>query len=160
MDTILSSTTSAPNTSNWLTQKFSISNPELAALRPSFMALAITMSSVIILGNALVLLLFYQERRSLKIAHKYIISMAVCDLCMGLLSVPAQIYEMDKKVSVDSVNCPWIVGVITSIVLTSLTVLVASSIDRYWAVRFPHHYRKKASNCVANRKYFARFGYK
>ncbi|XP_063706153.1 adenosine receptor A3-like [Culicoides brevitarsis] len=143
------STTQSP-LEKFIIGKVSIHNPEFDEMHDSFMALGIIMSIVIVLGNGLVLLLFYQERKSLKISHKYIISMAFCDLFMGLLSVPTQLYMMDNKVPASSKDCPWIMGVITALVQTSLTVLVASSIDRYWAVKFPHHYRIKAQNWIAN----------
>uniref|UniRef100_A0A336LC26 CSON003215 protein n=1 Tax=Culicoides sonorensis TaxID=179676 RepID=A0A336LC26_CULSO len=130
--------------------KIQVDNPDFDDLRPTFMALAILMSITIVLGNVIVLLLFYQERKSLKVAHRYIVSMAICDLLMGLLSVPTQIFMLDQKITASSHHCPWIMGTITALVQTSLAVLVASSIDRYWAVKYPHHYRQKATPFVAN----------
>lgn len=128
----------------------SIDNPEIDNYRLAYLTIGIIMAIFMTVGNALVLLLFYQERSTLKITHKFVISMALCDIITGLIFMPLQLHKFDGKVSVSSEKCPWILAIMVAIYQASMYVLSASSIDRYWAIVHPLGYHVRATGKVAN----------
>lgn len=128
----------------------SIHNPEIDRYRLAYLTTGIIMAILMSLGNAIVLLLFYQERATLKITHKFVVSMALCDIITGLIFMPAQLYKFEMKVAVYSDKCPWILAVMVAIYQTSMYVLSASSVDRYWAIVHPMSYHVRATSKVAN----------
>lgn len=129
----------------------SIHNPVLREYRVVYITISAIISIVMTLGNAFVLLLFYQERHKLKISHKFIISMAVSDFINGCVFMPIMIYKYEAKITSDDSNiCPKIATVLLAIFQTSLFVVTTASIDRFWAVVFPVHYRNAMTPKVAN----------
>lgn len=133
----------------------SIHNPVLAEYRVIYITISAIMSIVMTFSNAFVLLLFYQERYKLKISHRFIISMALCDLINGSVYIPIMIYKYEAKITSDDTEiCPKIATVLLAIFQTSLFVVTAASVDRFWAVVFPVHYRNKMTTKVANGEHF------
>lgn len=130
----------------------SIHNPEIDRYRLAYLTIGVIMAILMSVGNAIVLLLFYQERSTLKITHKFVISMALCDIITGLIFMPIQLHKFDGKVSVSSEKCPWILAIMVAIYQTSMYVLSASSIDRYWSIVHPLGYHVRATPKVTNGK--------
>lgn len=92
-----------------------------------------------IIGNSLVLLVYWRERqknKSQKIIHKYIISMALADLLMGLMGIPMAIY-----VSVGLPHhrfwCLVFLSIQTMFGMVSVLALVAASTAKYISVAYP-----------------------
>uniref|UniRef100_A0A336KFM9 CSON009340 protein n=1 Tax=Culicoides sonorensis TaxID=179676 RepID=A0A336KFM9_CULSO len=128
----------------------SIHNPEIDHYRLAYLVTGIIMAISMTLGNAFVLILFYQERSNLKNSHKFVISLALCDIITGFIFMLAQLYKFDMKVSVSNATCPWILAIMVAIYQTSMYVLTISSIDRYWAIVHPLHYRVNATKIRIN----------
>lgn len=103
---------------------------------------------VIVTGNAFVLALFYQERKCHHISHKYIISMAVSDLMQGIFTAPFIIY-LTFGVTVASNECLYALMGGTSFALSSLVIIVATSVDRYWAICHPFSYKAHSTSKIA-----------
>lgn len=92
-----------------------------------------------IIGNAIVLLVFWndqQKNESQKIIHKYVVSMALADLLMGIIGIPTSIYV--------SVGLPhhrfWCLAFISlqmSFAMISVLALVAASTAKYLSVAYP-----------------------
>lgn len=108
----------------------------------------IFLSIAIVFGNLFVLALFYQERKTHHISHKYIISMAVSDLMQGAFNGPLLIY-CTYDITVGSTECFWSLIVGTIFALSSFINIVATSIDRYWAIVHPFSYKAKATHRIA-----------
>lgn len=92
-----------------------------------------------IIGNSLVLLVYWteqQKNRSQKIIHKYIISMALADLLMGLTGIPMAIY-----VSVGLPHhrfwCLVFLSIQTMFGMVSVLALVAASTAKYLSLAHP-----------------------
>lgn len=89
-----------------------------------------------VIGNALVLLVYWSDRNSQKIIHKYIVSMALADLLMGLIGVPPTIY-----VSVgwpqNRFWCLQSISLFTSFSNVSVLALVATSTAKYMSLAHP-----------------------
>lgn len=108
----------------------------------------IILSIAIVFGNLFVLALFYQERKSHHISHKYIISMAISDLMQGLFNGPIVIY-CTHGITIGSRECFWSLIVGTIFALSSFVNIVTTSIDRYWAIVHPFSYKAKATHRLA-----------
>lgn len=112
-----------------------------------------------IIGNGLVLLVYWssqQKNESQKIIHKYIISMALVDLLMGIIGMPTSIYV--------SVGLPhnrfWCLAFISlqmSFAMISVLALVATSTAKYMSLAYPIWFSTKFSDLWATCKLFYRF---
>lgn len=130
---------------------FNRRHSDWASLKPYFTVQAI-FSAIIILNNSFVLLLFFYERKSIKPTHKYIISMVVNELLTGILLIPILCTFFEFYLFTNEKTC-----FITStmgffVIINSLNTILISSIDRYWSIAFPVHYRKYAKDTVCNCK--------
>lgn len=128
----------------------SIENPVLAEYRVGYITVSAIISMFMTLSNAFVLILFYRERQRLKISHKFIISMALCDFINGSIYIPIMIYKYEAEITSDSSICPKISMILLAVFQTSLFVVTTASIDRFWAVVFPVHYRNNMTAKVSN----------
>lgn len=106
----------------------------------------------IVVGNAFVLALFWQERKYHTVSHKYIISMAISDLLQGLCSATIVTY-LSTGVKVGTTECLVAITVGSTAAVVSLIVILATSIDRYWAIVHPVSYKTKCTNGVAISKF-------
>lgn len=98
---------------------------------------------LIVLCNTIVLLLFYQERRSLmdRLSNLHIISMAFGDIVQGLVNWPAVIY-MSFGMTLAHPWCFELALVISTTSVMQIYVILAVTIDRYWAIVYPLHYKR------------------
>lgn len=117
---------------------------------PFFMVQALLGISIIVI-NSFVLLLFFLERKTIKTPHKYIISMVVHDALSGVLFIPLLYSRLDYSAFYNVTICFVFSSLGFFIGLNSLSTMLISSIDRYWAIAFPIHHkisrREKISNC-------------
>lgn len=105
---------------------------------------------IIILVNSFVLFLFYCERASIKTAHKYIISMSLNDLLVGLLTIPVEFSFFEVHTFLNPVACITNSAIVYFIMINSLIAILIASADRYWSVAFPVHYRMRVNDVVPN----------
>lgn len=62
-----------------------------------FIVLEVLVAIFAIIGNALVLVAFYKERRLRKKSNYYIISLACADFCVGIFGIPLAISLVIKQ---------------------------------------------------------------
>lgn len=108
---------------------------------------------IIIFVNFFVLILFYYERTSIKTAHKYIISMSVNDLLVGIVNIPMEFSFFDVHTFLNPGACIANSTIGYFIINNSLITILTASADRYWSIAFPVHYRMRVQNMVPNCEY-------
>lgn len=123
----------------------------LEDIKTTLMVIEAILGTFIVFGNSLVLYLFYQNRKWLKISHRYIISMAVSDLLQGLLNPGIHIY-LAGGLKMTSKSCTYVMVAASTNVLISLCVVFVTCIDRYWAIVHPVVYKTKVTPVIANCK--------
>lgn len=98
------------------------------------------------IGNFTVLVLFFIERKRLKIPHLYMISMATCDFFHLFLSLPlVKITGYILEVKADDLLCKIATGVSFAFVYCCLMSVSLTVLDRYWSVIHVVHYQNNAS---------------
>lgn len=130
---------------------FNRRHSDWASLKPYFTVQAI-FSAIIILNNSFVLLLFFYERKSIKPTHKYIISMVVNDLLTGILFIPTLCTFFEFELFYDPQICFINSSMGFFMIINSLTTILIASVDRYWSIAFPVHYRKHVNDKICNCK--------
>lgn len=120
--------------------------------------IAIALNSVIavfaVLMNLFIILLFVQQRKTLDISHKFVISMAFADLLEGLLGAPLTAV-MASGLKAGALSC--LVTLTIKITIHMLTVfgVVMTTIDRFWAIIAPFNHRYYRTSTLAKSKFFA-----
>lgn len=101
-----------------------------------------------VIGNALVTLVFYRERRLRRRTNYYIISLAIADLLVGLLGIPFAILA-NLGLPRNLYACLFTVSLLIVLCTISIFCLVAVSVDRYWAILHPMGYSRNVSTKTA-----------
>lgn len=143
-------TTQLPATSGYSTSDF------VAQLDIPYTLMELLVSVVAVIGNALVIIVFYRERRLRRRTNYYIISLAIADLLVGLLGVPFAIMA-SVGLPKDLHACLFTVSLLVVLCTISIFCLVAVSIDRYWAILHPMAYSRNVRTKTAIGKNFFLF---
>lgn len=112
-----------------------------------------TQGVLIVLCNSFVLGLIAQERGPLtaKPSNIHIISMIISDIFQGLINVPTVMY-LSNGVTVSHPNCFPVIFVATTFAFTQIFIIMAMTLDRYWAIVHPLHYKKHMTPTKTARK--------
>ena len=130
---------------------------KLEDMRFTLMIIEVLLGIFIVLGNFLILVLFYQNRRWLKISHRFIISMSTSDLLQGLINPAIHIYLVGG-VKIISTSCTYVMVLASIIILISLFTVLITCVDRYWAIVHPIVYKTKMTPTIANGKHTSNAG--
>ncbi|XP_070509389.1 adenosine receptor A1-like isoform X2 [Chironomus tepperi] len=103
---------------------------------------------VAVLGNSLVILVFYRERRLRRRTNYYIISLATADFLVGLIGIPFAVLA-DIGLPRNLHACLLTLSALIVLCTISIFCLVAVSIDRYWAILHPLAYSRNARTKTA-----------
>lgn len=122
-------------------------------IRLSLAVFEIVLCIIIVVTNSFCLLLFFVERKSQKIAHKFIISLSLADLLQGLANPGIHLYLVSGA-KIESPYCGLVLTCGITVLLISLFAILATSIDRYWAICHPVCYKTSLSPCVALSKFW------
>lgn len=119
-------------------------NGVLDDLHIFFLTLEIIIASVTILGSGVVLALYYHERKSDKNSHRYFTAMAIGDLLQGFVTPSICIY-FSFGVTVSDPFCIESVIIGVTVVFFSMLLMLAMSVDRYFAIMKPIVYKSKVT---------------
>lgn len=121
--------------------------------QPVLLTFSLFMALLGTIGNTLVLILFWMDRRQISIGHYYIISMAVSDLLETMLGAPLTAF-FRLYLTIDDPICPVVHGVKVAIFVCCLLSVVLTAIDRYWSIVHMVHYRNNSTHKFAIGLYF------
>lgn len=125
-------------------------DPIIADLSPNipYMVCEVLVAVCAVIGNALVILVFYRERRLRRRTNYYIISLAIADLLVGLLGIPFAILA-SLGLPTNLHACLFTVSLLVVLCTISIFCLVAVSVDRYWAILHPMGYSRNVRTKTA-----------
>ena len=121
--------------------------PDLPANIP-YVVSEVLVAVCAVIGNALVILVFYRERRLRRRTNYYIISLAIADLLVGLLGIPFAILA-SLGLPTNLHACLFTMSVLVVLCTISIFCLVAGSVDRYWAILHPMGYSRNVRTKTA-----------
>ncbi|PSN52211.1 hypothetical protein C0J52_12769 [Blattella germanica] len=113
-----------------------------------YLALEVLVAIFAVVGNALVILVFYRERRLRRRTNYYIVSLATADLLVGLLGIPFAILA-SIGLPKNLYACLFTVSLLVVLCTISIFCLVAVSVDRYWAILHPMGYSRNVRTKTA-----------
>lgn len=122
----------------------------------SFIATEIVLSVLTIIGNTLVLLVYWSNRQknnSQRIIHKYIISMALADLLTGIIAMPATVF-ISLGLPHNRFWCLALISLETCACMISVLALVATSTVKYMSLAYPIWFSTKFNDLRANSRLF------
>ncbi|KAI1293460.1 putative G-protein coupled receptor No9 [Halotydeus destructor] len=101
------------------------------------------------IGNLLVIIVFFQDKRLRKVTNFYIFSLALADLLVGMVGVPSAILTR-MGLPRDAFHlCLTMLSLLMVCCTISILNLVAVSLDRFWAILFPLNYHSNMSKRIA-----------
>ncbi|GAB1599561.1 adenosine receptor A2a-like, partial [Argonauta hians] len=115
-----------------------------AAGEPSYIALEAVVAALTVLGNAAVLLVFVRHPQLRTPSNYYIVSLAVADLLVGLLAIPFAVLG-HVGLPRDFNVCLFMNSLLMLLCTASILSLVALTVDRYWAIFKPFHYKRSVN---------------
>ena len=105
----------------------------------TYMAVEIACAVASVFGNLLVIIVFCQYKRLRTITNYYVLSLAVADLLVGLIGIPAAI-ATSVGLPFNFQGCLFMNSFLMLLCTTSIFSLVAVSVDRFWAIMYPLNY--------------------
>lgn len=115
-----------------------------AAGEPSYIALEVLVALATIVGNMFVLMVFVRFASLRTPSNYYIISLAVADFLVGLLAIPFAILG-HVGLPRDFNVCLFMNSLLMLLCTASILSLVALTVDRYWAIFKPFHYKRSVN---------------
>ena len=136
------------NTSNTKFSRGNTTDDETTKLSVPYVLCEVIVALFAVIGNALVILVFYRERRLRRRTNYYIVSLAIADLLVGLLGIPFAILA-SVGLPTNLHACLFTVSLLLVLCTISIFCLVAVSVDRYWAILHPMGYSRNVRTRTA-----------
>lgn len=114
----------------------------------AYVACEAIVAMLAVLGNSLVVFVFWKERRLRRRTNYYIVSLALADLLVGFLGIPFAILS-SIGLPTNLHACLFTVSLLLVLCTISIFCLVAVSVDRYWAILHPMGYSRNVSTKTA-----------
>lgn len=136
--------------SRWCAMAHNASNSTILDMSPNipYVVSEVLVAVCAVIGNALVILVFYRERRLRRRTNYYIVSLAIADLLVGLLGIPFAILA-SLGLPTNLHACLFTVSLLVVLCTISIFCLVAVSVDRYWAILHPMGYSRNVRTKTA-----------
>lgn len=103
-------------------------------------------------GNSIVIFVMLTSRRIFTKSRYYIISVAISDLLIGILSISFAVLRAirikNPSFHVGELICRFLTTSMLILLSSLILQLVTVSFDRYWAICHPISYRNKSNNCA------------
>lgn len=101
---------------------------------------------MIVLCNALVLALIFQEREkfSSRLSNYHVVSLVCSDMVQGFINVPTVMF-IAQGITVSHPMCFMVTQVAATTGFTQILIIMAMTVDRYWAIVHALHYKKHAT---------------
>lgn len=101
---------------------------------------------MIVLCNALVLALILQEREkfSTRLSNYHVVSLVCSDMIQGFVNVPVVMF-IAQGITVSHPMCFMVTQVAATTGFTQILIIMAMTVDRYWAIVHSMHYKKNAT---------------
>ncbi|XP_030044349.1 histamine H3 receptor-like [Microcaecilia unicolor] len=105
------------------------------------------MVSVIVFGNALVILVFVLEKSLRNHSNYFLFNLAICDFCVGAFSIPLYIpYVLTGQWLLGRVTCKLWLSIDTVLCVTSICTIVLISYDRFLSITKAVEFRMQQNN--------------
>ena len=117
--------------------KFNVSIPLKADV--AYCAVEVVIALLSVIGNCLVVVVFYKFSILQTVTNYYVTSLACADLLVGLLGVPGAI-ATSLGLPTNYHACLFMNSLLLLLCTASIFSLLAVTIDRYWAIMFPLTY--------------------
>ncbi|XP_069668988.1 uncharacterized protein [Periplaneta americana] len=151
----MTSETPLNSTSSWVSAiapelPSNSTNSTVSDMAPNipYMVCEVLVAVFAVVGNALVILVFYRERRLRRRTNYYIVSLAIADLLVGMLGIPFAILA-SMGLPRNLYACLFTVSLLVVLCTISIFCLVAVSVDRYWAILHPMGYSRNVRTKTA-----------
>ncbi|CAF3550330.1 unnamed protein product [Rotaria sp. Silwood1] len=129
-----------------VTMKMTIENPSKSSsiIVSIFIGICLSLIALITaLGNIVVLLAFYCEKKLRTINDYFILNMAIADFLVGFFCIPFYIpFSIKQSWPFGRLFCKIWVTIDDVVTMASVINIVAISINRYWSIAYPISYRK------------------
>ncbi|XP_022248866.1 cholecystokinin receptor-like [Limulus polyphemus] len=123
---------------------------QLSPVYYSFIVLYLGVMTLAFLGNFLVCVTVFSDRSMHTVVNYYIVNLALCDLMVGIFVLPMKLLELAAPASWGILNnnlCTAMSYLQTVFVFASVLTLVASCLERYFAIVYPLESRIEQSKC-------------
>ncbi|CAK8694290.1 unnamed protein product [Clavelina lepadiformis] len=108
-----------------------------------YIGLEIAVAVLVIAGNAAVCYVVLNSPLRKKVMYMFVTSLALADLCVGIIAIPFAILTKLGHPHNEPYACVAVLSLIMVPTQTSIFNLMAISVERYLAIRFPRmHYTK------------------
>lgn len=122
----------------------------VASLSLPYVVCEVLVAVMAVIGNALTIVVFVNERKLRRLTNYYIVSLALADLLVGMPGIPFAILT-SVGIPRNSYMCPPMLSLLLMLCTVSIFCLVAVSVDRYWAILYPLRYSRVMTAKIARR---------
>lgn len=136
------------NCTNFTTNDIRDDEDNTPHLNLTYVVLESLVAIFAVVGNALVIIVFYRERRLRRRTNYYIISLALADFLVGFFGIPFAILA-SIGLPKNLYACLFTTSSLVVLCTISIFCLVAVSIDRYWAILHPLAYSRNVRTKTA-----------
>lgn len=112
-----------------------------------YIALEVFVALATIVGNFFVIMVFFRFSTLRTPSNYYILSLAVADLFVGVFAIPFAILVY-LGLPRDFKACLFMNSLLMLLCTASILSLVALTVDRYWAISRPFHYKRQVNKRV------------
>ncbi|KAJ6637884.1 Adenosine receptor A2a [Pseudolycoriella hygida] len=119
--------------------RFLMESEFLSLTKLPYAFVEIIIATIALIGNGLVIFVFWREKKLQTFSNYHIMSLSVADLFVGLFAVPIAIL-IEAQTPREHYACLFLISMLLATCLISIFSRIGVSIDRYWAIVHPLSY--------------------